>query len=218
MSLRLNGSNSGFSEITAPATAGDNTLTLPTGNGSANQFLKNSGTAGTLEFAALAGSNMPAGSILQVVQAVKTDTFSSSATGPFIDVTGLQPSITLSATSSKVLVSCYVNFGTSTSDFRQAARIVRREGGSDSVISQGDAAGSRARAMWIGRHANLNGATEHVNIEFLDSPSSTNALTYKFQVGRIDGGTVVVNQGRGDTDASSHGRSISTVTLMEVAA
>jgi len=54
MSLRLNGSNSGFSEITAPATAGDNTLTLPTGNGSANQFLKNSGTAGTLEFSSSA--------------------------------------------------------------------------------------------------------------------------------------------------------------------
>ena len=54
MSLRLNGSNSGFTEITAPATAGDNTLTLPTGNGSANQFLKNSGTAGTLEFSSSA--------------------------------------------------------------------------------------------------------------------------------------------------------------------
>ena len=54
MSLRLNGSNSGFSEITAPATAGDNTLTLPAGNGSANQFLKNSGTAGTLEFSSSA--------------------------------------------------------------------------------------------------------------------------------------------------------------------
>ncbi len=54
MSLRLNGSNSGFSEITAPATAGDNTLTLPAGNGSANQFLKNSGTAGALEFSSSA--------------------------------------------------------------------------------------------------------------------------------------------------------------------
>ena len=50
MTLRLNGSSSGFTEIDAPAAAGSNTITLPTGNGSANQFLKNSGTAGALEY------------------------------------------------------------------------------------------------------------------------------------------------------------------------
>ena len=51
MTLRLNGSSSGFTEIDAPAAAGSNTLTLPTSNGSADQFLKSGSTAGTLEFA-----------------------------------------------------------------------------------------------------------------------------------------------------------------------
>ena len=53
MTLRLNGSNSGFTEVKAPATAGSNTLILPTSNGSADQYLKNGSTAGTLEFASL---------------------------------------------------------------------------------------------------------------------------------------------------------------------
>ena len=53
MTLRLNGSNSGFTEVKAPATAGSNTITLPTSNGSANQYLKNGSTAGTLEFGSL---------------------------------------------------------------------------------------------------------------------------------------------------------------------
>ena len=48
--LRLNGSTSGYTEIDAPAVAGSNTLTLPTGAGSANQFLKNGATAGDLAF------------------------------------------------------------------------------------------------------------------------------------------------------------------------
>ena len=39
MTLRLNGSSSGFTEINAPAAAGSNTITLPTSNGSANQYL-----------------------------------------------------------------------------------------------------------------------------------------------------------------------------------
>ena len=53
MTLRLNGSSSGFTEIDAPAAAGSNTITLPTSNGSAEQFLKNSGTAGELEFSSM---------------------------------------------------------------------------------------------------------------------------------------------------------------------
>ena len=52
MTLRLNGSSSGYIEIDAPAAAGSNTLTLPTSNGSANQVLRNGSTPGTLEFGA----------------------------------------------------------------------------------------------------------------------------------------------------------------------
>jgi len=51
MTLRLNGDGSGFTEIKAADTAGDNSIKLPAGNGSANELLKNGGTAGELEFA-----------------------------------------------------------------------------------------------------------------------------------------------------------------------
>ena len=53
MTLRLNGATSGFTEIDAPAVAGSNTLVLPTGAGSANQFLKNGSTAGSLGWSSL---------------------------------------------------------------------------------------------------------------------------------------------------------------------
>lgn len=51
MTLRLNGDSSGYTEIKAADTAGDNSIRLPAGNGSANELLKNGGTAGELEFA-----------------------------------------------------------------------------------------------------------------------------------------------------------------------
>jgi hypothetical protein len=50
MTLRLNGSTSGYTEIDAPAVAGSNTLVLPTGNGLADQALVTNGS-GTLSFA-----------------------------------------------------------------------------------------------------------------------------------------------------------------------
>lgn len=49
MTLRLNGSTSGYTEIDAPAVAGNNTLILPGGNGSANQRLVTDGS-GTLSW------------------------------------------------------------------------------------------------------------------------------------------------------------------------
>lgn len=58
MALRLSGQTSGYVELEAPAVAGDNTVTLPTSNGAANQVLKNGATAGQLEY----GLTLPSGS------------------------------------------------------------------------------------------------------------------------------------------------------------
>ena len=50
MSVRLNGSTSGYTELDAPAVAGNNTIRMPASNGAANQLVKNSGTAGQLTY------------------------------------------------------------------------------------------------------------------------------------------------------------------------
>lgn len=49
MALRLRGQTSGYAELVAPAVAGDNTLTLPDGNGTAGQVLSGDG-AGALSW------------------------------------------------------------------------------------------------------------------------------------------------------------------------
>tara|TARA_B100001142_G_C14347269_1_gene660552 strand:- start:2021 stop:2554 length:534 start_codon:yes stop_codon:yes gene_type:complete len=50
MALRLKGQTTGYVELAAPATAADNTLTLPNGNGTNGQVLATNGS-GTLSFA-----------------------------------------------------------------------------------------------------------------------------------------------------------------------
>lgn len=50
MPVRLNGLTSGYTELSAPAVAGNNSIALPTGNGSAYQILRNGATAGSLEY------------------------------------------------------------------------------------------------------------------------------------------------------------------------
>ena len=53
MSLRLNGSTSGYVELDAPAAAGSNTLVLPNGNGTSGQYLQTNGS-GTLSWQTVA--------------------------------------------------------------------------------------------------------------------------------------------------------------------
>ena len=55
MTLRLNGDSSGFTEIKAADSAGDNSIKLPASNGSANQLLQNGGTAGELQYTSAGG-------------------------------------------------------------------------------------------------------------------------------------------------------------------
>lgn len=105
MTLRLNSSGGGYVEADAPNIAGNYALTLPTSAGSANQFLKNSGTAGTLEFAALTAGNMPTGSVVQLVNGSSnqaTNVLTSSTS--YVDTGMFDVSITPVLAGSKIIV------------------------------------------------------------------------------------------------------------------
>jgi hypothetical protein len=158
-----------------------------------------------------------AGSVLQVVSATKTDTF-SSATGAanFTNATGLSASITPTSTSSKVIILATVTgSGGVTSNNGFQARITG--GNTDSY--RGDAAGSRFRV--VAQHAKVAGSNNHVetiSMNYLDSPATTSATTYQVQVSAIGSGdTVYVNRSATDTDNNTFPRGASTITVMEIA-
>jgi len=161
MTLRLNGSTSGYTEIDAPAVAGSNTLVLPTGNGSSGQFLQTNGSG------ALSWAN--AGKVVQVVQTTITTEFVfSSAT--YADATNFNFSITPANSSNKVLVIMTPHVfidNYSAGSIQITGKIVR---GSTDVFELTLAAG-------YGQN------TGHpYPMIYLDSPATTSATTYKLQV------------------------------------
>jgi hypothetical protein len=151
--------------------------------------------------------------ILQVVSTAKTDTFTTTSS-TFTTVTGLSATITPSSTTSKILMLCQITYGTGNGDglgFFKATR-----GGTD--IYRGDAAGSRTRTVFGGRNTlDRILLTESGSIQFLDSPSSTSALTYRVEVAVEAGGTVYINRSQNDSDSANRPRGASSITLMEVA-
>ena len=157
------------------------------------------------------------GKILQVVQAVKTDVFTSNS-GTYTNITGLSLAITPSSASNKILVNVSFNHQSNTQDRWRAFQITR----DSTAIYLGDADGSRNRASI---HTSLiSGSGDAVTqdnsfIQFLDSPNTTSAVTYYLQ-GKVQSGGAyfVINRARVNDDGDYNGRTASSITLMEVAA
>tara|TARA_R110002012_G_scaffold98899_3_gene236637 strand:+ start:359 stop:1264 length:906 start_codon:yes stop_codon:yes gene_type:complete len=158
------------------------------------------------------------GKIGQVVQAVKTDTFTSTS-GSLTDITGMSAAITPSATSSKVLVKVVMHVGMTAADRYSVFQLVR----GSTAISLGAASSSRSNASFAHVRVDANGSANEVEtktITFLDSPSTTSETTYKMQgLTQTDSSpSFTVNRSGGDADAAHGFRVASSITLMEVLA
>ena len=197
MTVKLVGATSGSVSLQAPAST----------SGGANRVLTLPDINSTVDTTGRAGN------ILQVIQAVKTDTATTTSENTFVD-TGLSVSITPSSASNKILVTANLNF--SAGDMQNIAwRLVR--GSTD--IYLGDAASNRTRAAGAVR-VSTNQDAEHQNVTsiFLDSPNTTSATTYKVQWCRTySTSTIYMNRASEDTDNDDRTRVPSSITVQEVA-
>ena len=192
--------------LAAPSSnpAADRTLTLP-GDADGTILTTNSST----------------GKILQVVQVVKKDL--QSHTGQtFVDVAGFNPSITPSATGSKILLDISVN-GSSTG---QGAFDLYRSigGGSYTQLTDfiGDS-GSNVYRTTFSFGGQDTTSRENVGLKILDSPSysSGQAIAYKLKMGSPHYSTYVIwiNRVNYIYNGTNYDKNcISTFTLSEVAA
>ena len=160
------------------------------------------------------------GKIGQVIQTVKTDTFSRNSSS-YGDITGMSVSITPVATTSKVLVIVDLKLGTEHGDSDFNIKIVR--GSTDIYI--GDSAGSRRNSsMGVASYgfpsntSNGENYMKQVSLTFLDSPSTTSATTYKIQIINVGGRVNYVNRTGNDSDNQAYPRTASSIIVMEVLA
>jgi len=149
------------------------------------------------------------GKIGQVLQTVKTDTFSTSSSSA-TDVTGLSVSITPTSTSSKILIQVSGN----ASNNENTARTHIVLAGTTSTAVGDAGTGSETTTTISTRADNDNYTQDSFAITFLDSPASTSEQTYKIQTFTGAGGTIYFN--RPATQDSNGGNTISTITAMEI--
>jgi len=155
------------------------------------------------QITSIQSSSLPAGSVIQVVSATKTNTFTTTSSS-FTDITDLSVSITPTNSANKILVICNVPYGADVDGIIQLVRgstaIGSGTGGSingiNNIYSGGD-----------GQHSSYQTC-----FNFLDSPSTTSSTTYKIQIRTNGGGTAYVNRRKQDTTYGA----VSTITVMEI--
>ena len=192
MPVTINGDGS----ITGLAVGG-----LPDGSVDADTLASNAVTSAKLASGAITRSSLPAGSVLQTVQVTTTTQTENAFTSA---QTFLTASITPTDSNNKILVN--VNCGgcgsRNTSTFWQMR--IKRDG---SLL--------RGVGSYIGGYGDGSGNEDYPNCSFLDSPGTTNAITYTLIGNRVSGSAnCYFNHHNG---SGSNSQAQSSMTLMEIA-
>ena len=158
-------------------------------------------TSGTIQ--------MPAGHVIQTVQTLKTDVFSTSSTS-FVDVTGLSVDITPKFSTSKILVFFNVAVGRS-GDSQSTIQLVRQVGGSDTIINP--VAYNQGTAMTFNGSSNAGWDRELITYQVLDAPSTTSQVNYRLRTYFYSSSYVqYVNRCHNSSDATG----TSALTVQEI--
>ena len=163
------------------------------------------------------------GKILQVVQTVKTNAFSSNSS-TLHDITGMSVAITPSSSSNKVLINVALSYG-GQDNMYAGINLLR----GSTIVAQGDANVSNHRLCTFGIGGDDNNFQYKVasaTYTYLDSPSTTSATTYKLQGQAVGTASPVqyylINSpyqgGQVNNNATYVINTTSTITAMEVAA
>ena len=174
----------------------------------------------TLASNAITSALQPAGSVIQVNQTVKTDTFSTTSfTNTWVDI-GPQGSITAIKAGNKIMVEIMLSVGCT--DGRHISFRLEKDG-SALAGAQGDSRGSnRKRGCFHMYQDDQNGQHDQHNyfIKYLDTAADTNAHTYNIAVTQWNGQgstEITCNRSKADGDQDYESTTISTVTLTEIA-
>lgn len=152
-----------------------------------------------------------AAKVLQVIQTVKTDTFTTTSSS-YTDITGLSVTITPASASNKILVIYNTTIGAPSGQYSVGLQLVR----GSTAIYLGDADGSRTRASSWSWSEGSQYSMIPTNGTFLDSPATTSATTYKLQMISPYGVTTYLNRNEINGNNSVQGRPAASITVMEI--
>ena len=160
--------------------------------------------------------NGGAGKILQVLQTVKTDVFSTTSNS-YVLVTGLTQAITAASTSNKILINVTLYGGVSSGNYVAGFKLAK-----DSTAMDGNtigaASGNNAESGTFRFRNATDTHAEEASFMFLDTPADTNSHTYGILMKVFSSATARLGTTGTNGNYDQHMRCPCTITVMEVGA
>ena len=151
------------------------------------------------------------GGIIQIKQTFLNTATSTTTSGSFTDISGMSVSITPKFNTSKIFVMVTLGSVSSDGGISVGFRLLRGStligNASDTTLQSG------FTNIYVGGHTD-DKYLQSVPFNFLDSPATISATTYKLQW-RNSSGTTYINRYYGSSDSYNGS---STITAMEVSA
>ena len=162
------------------------------------------------------------GKILQVKQTVKTSYYTNSSIDTVYDVTGVSVDITPTSSSNKIYVTITGAYSNSSDEAYGQLFLARTISGTTvNDLLLGDSSGSASRAAFpmVIRSSGAQHGAWAFAIQYLDSPNTTSAITYKLQGrGRYPNDFAIGIGGTYSTSDHNKTRVPTIITAMEIAA
>ena len=143
------------------------------------------------------------GEIVQVLQTTKTNFFTTTSLS-YVDVTDISQTITPKSSSNKILIT--IAFFQSTNSTSQSNQF--------QILRNSTAIGNTSNGLMTAPYNNDAVGGGWVTLNYLDSPATTSATTYKLQVRLSGAATGYVGAYPANTGVAH----LSTITVMEVVA
>ena len=201
---------------------------FPTADGNADQVLQTNGS-GQLSFVDVdggggGGGGGSGGKVLQVIHTAFTASTEINAT-TFATISGFEATITPSATSSKILIHIHANVGLDGigTDRYGVIKVFRNVSGNSNFVMGGKGPLSGQQDNVVFNTISTDPTTTHErNLVYsatgLDSPNTTNAITYQVRARVNANGTPVMAVNRTTANPANffHSPAASSITLMEI--
>tara|TARA_R100000231_G_scaffold59134_1_gene48623 strand:+ start:47 stop:553 length:507 start_codon:yes stop_codon:yes gene_type:complete len=155
-----------------------------------------------------------AGTVGQIVSVSKTDSFNTTSTS-YTDITGFTASITPQSTSSKILVISNWMWGSDASPY---PKFILLRGSTSINIGDTDTGASQVS---VGNNTDPGGdegniQQEQLSHHYLDSPSSTSSVTYKWQTKSFNSGRTIYVGKTANVSDGNRATAPSNITLIEL--
>ena len=199
MTLKLNGSSSGYTAIDAPASGGNRAITFP-------------------DAAGVVALTSTAGKVLDVKQTVYSGQTTESLSQGSFGVARCSISHAAASSSNKLLLEGIMHLSLHSGNQRMGLGLY--VGGSIYAAATGDASGNKTRLTACSWATDSAYGVVPVTFKYLLSSPSTSSTDYDIRPWQGDNGTktIYINYEKDSTDHNYHQVCISTLTLTEISA